>query len=407
MARLIKCPRCQSQVDVTNVSGGATVRCPDCGANLRVPTGQTGNYPKVNAAAPEPAAPSHKKQTGVFRKMAAQRGPGGTGGGRRMPRKQKSNTGLFVGLGVGALAIAIVLAAVMMSGGKKPNPNAGANTASNQGETPADTTPAPVIDNTPAPATPEKPKTPKRRTYTKGEVPVTFEPGARGWADRQTRELYVIKLEDDLKEEFNELATNGKVREIIENDSKWVPYIIDALLSDEKDIAWSAYQALHQICQKRNISSSEEGFRNPLKLENFNSSYVRGGEYVFWSEQWWAKPNNQDAVRSWAGGAEIVGRMVDPNKANWEELMRNLRAGGAFDDKDRPEGLAYMMVKGMGPAAYPKLIGYIVNEDPLLGRAAVAVLNELTGRQSPLPNATTNVTIKSQWESWYKREYPD
>ena len=49
MARLIKCPRCQSQMDVTSVQGGATVRCTDCGALLPSLTDGVGQCPKCRA----------------------------------------------------------------------------------------------------------------------------------------------------------------------------------------------------------------------------------------------------------------------------------------------------------------------------------------------------------------------
>ena len=49
----------------------------------------------------------------------------------------------------------------------------------------------------------------------------------------------------------------------------------------------------------------------------------------------------------------------DPNRADWGKLMRNLRAGGAFDQPDRPEGQAFQIVKSMGKGAYPPLVKYI------------------------------------------------
>ncbi len=97
-----------------------------------------------------------------------------------------------------------------------------------------------------------------------------------------------------------------------------------------------------------------------------------------------------------------VGRAEDASKARWDDLMTTLRAGGAFDDFSRPEGVAFKRVKDMGKEAYPHLIRYIDHEDPLLGRAAVAVLNELTGQKKPLPNDTTKTQVKAEWEAWVK-----
>ncbi len=80
--------------------------------------------------------------------------------------------------------------------------------------------------------------------------------------------------------------------------------------------------------------------------------------------------------------------------------MRYLRAGGGYDDPTRPEGVAFARVKAMGPAAYPRLIAYIDNEDILLGKAAVKVLNHLTGRMQPHPNEANKARVKAEWEAW-------
>ena len=85
--------------------------------------------------------------------------------------------------------------------------------------------------------------------------------------------------------------------------------------------------------------------------------------------------------------------------------MKALRAGGAFDDMSRPEGLAFARVKSMGRSAYPHLVGYIENEDTGLGRAAVAILNELTQREPPgeLPRENSKTQIKAEWEHWLEK----
>ena len=80
--------------------------------------------------------------------------------------------------------------------------------------------------------------------------------------------------------------------------------------------------------------------------------------------------------------------------------MRRLRPGGGFDIPERPEGQAFLAVKSMGKGAYPYLIKYIDDPDIQLARAAVSVLNELTGRKSPLPNENTRAAIKADWDTW-------
>ncbi|MBI3856204.1 MAG: hypothetical protein HY293_10995, partial [Planctomycetes bacterium] len=91
--------------------------------------------------------------------------------------------------------------------------------------------------------------------------------------------------------------------------------------------------------------------------------------------------------------------------ANWDSLMNQLRPGGGFEHLDRPEGVAFAKVKSYGKAAYPHLIRYIYlndEQEPTISTAAVAVLNALTGRDTPLPKAVNRAKVKAEWEEWLK-----
>lgn len=88
---------------------------------------------------------------------------------------------------------------------------------------------------------------------------------------------------------------------------------------------------------------------------------------------------------------------------NWKQLMEQLRPGGGFEHLDRPEGAAFQKVKSFGPAAYPKLIAFIDDEEPAFCTAAVAVLNALTGRDEPLPKAVNKAKSKAEWEEWFNK----
>jgi len=91
------------------------------------------------------------------------------------------------------------------------------------------------------------------------------------------------------------------------------------------------------------------------------------------------------------------------DNVHWGQLMQQLRPGGGFEHLDRPEGVAFQKVKAFGPAAYPKLISFIDDEDTAMGTAAVAVLNALTGRDEPLPKGVNKGRIKAEWEEWLKK----
>ena len=123
MAKLLKCPRCNTKLDVTDLSAGSTVRCTDCGAMVRIPTGSTGVNPAVSAPIAAPAKQREtksrpKRQTSLFRKMSNVQGPGEKkpgqlrteGYSRGAMGAKKSNTPMIVGISVGALALVGVIA---------------------------------------------------------------------------------------------------------------------------------------------------------------------------------------------------------------------------------------------------------------------------------------------------------
>jgi hypothetical protein len=253
MGRIVKCPRCQANLEVGNMAPGSSVRCSECGGMARIPSGRTGVNPAVQA--PVAAPPPAKKETGTKTRVRAISSTG-MRAVRPAPRKS-SSTGLVIGLGIALVGVVIVLVVVLA--GSKPPPA--------PPPMPAAKKPAPKVEepSPPAPVTPAP-------------------PDASG----------------------------------------------------------------------------------PAKTP---------------------PPS---------------GRVEEPSKARWDDLMTTLRAGGAFDDLSRPEGVAFKRVKEMGKGAYPHLVKYIEHEDPLLGRAAVAVLNELTGQKKPLPTETTRAKVKAEWEEWIK-----
>lgn len=259
MAKILKCPRCQQSMDVTSVSPGTTVRCPDCGQMARVATGNT-NIAVKTVSAPIPASPppSPARERGT---RTRERRSSGT---MAQPVPEKSNNGLFIGLGIGAVA---VIAVIVMFTMKEPPP-----------------------------------EPPPRMAASRETGTVTFTPNLPKGSDKPL----VLGA-----------GTTGK------DDSK----------------------------------------------------------------------------------ATVIARPAEnADNVNWDQLMKDLRPGGGFDQLDRPEGVAFQKVKGFGKAAYPKLIPYIDNEDPSIAIAAVAVLNALTGRDSPFPKGVTKAKIKAEWEEWLKAE---
>jgi len=96
-------------MDVTSVSPGTTVRCPDCGQMAKVPSGNTSVRTKtVSAPVPPPAPAPAARERGT---RVQQRRPSGTQPAQTEP---KSSSGLYIGLGIGAVAVIGVIAFFLM-----------------------------------------------------------------------------------------------------------------------------------------------------------------------------------------------------------------------------------------------------------------------------------------------------
>jgi len=117
MAKILKCPRCQSSMDVTSVSAGSTIRCPDCGQMTRVPTGATSLAVKtISEPIPPPAPVPAPRERGT--RIRERNRSSGTIPAVRAP--EKSNSGLWIGLGIGAVAVVVVIVAFTMKGHEEP-----------------------------------------------------------------------------------------------------------------------------------------------------------------------------------------------------------------------------------------------------------------------------------------------
>jgi hypothetical protein len=427
MARLIKCPRCQSQIDVTSVTGGTTVRCADCGAMVRVPTGATGVRPAVPAEAPAPAAKSGGRSTALFKKMAGTRAPGGSrppsrGGAEAEERRSYAPRGGGRGMSAGAIGgivagVMVVLAVVLiMANQSKQQRNESTKESNRRKKEEFEKKQQEVfakhreeeaeLDRQEKEAKAAEKDGKKKSGLHKDasgayKPPATFEPGA----GRMVKGGMTVTADPALVKEFEGMVSGGRTADVVKEPGKWFPAMLVSFLSDNETVARGAFQAIHDMCAAKNITT--DSGKNPVRLDLFNSCQWRGGEYSHWSE-WWEKPQNklamgvndpklQEEIRTKGGGG-------DPAKADWDKLMGHLRAGGAFDAPDRPEGKAFEQVKGFGAAAYPFLAKYIDNEDPLLGKAAVKVLNLLTGRDGQMPTEANKAQVKAEWESWIAKQ---
>src|SRR5690242_8068372 len=104
MAKILKCPRCQEKIDVTDLSGGSTVKCEACGTMVRLASGSTGKVPQVPAPPPPPPPPPARKDRGTTKMHKKERGtsrvgPGPTSAGRQTDLFRKMSSAKSPGEG--------------------------------------------------------------------------------------------------------------------------------------------------------------------------------------------------------------------------------------------------------------------------------------------------------------------
>lgn len=89
---------------------------------------------------------------------------------------------------------------------------------------------------------------------------------------------------------------------------------------------------------------------------------------------------------------------------DWPKTLAECRSGG-FANPNTPEHWHFERVKSMGKSAYPKLVEFIDNEDATIGKAAVLLLIELTGRTDATSrvNDGNKAQVKADWAEYIKK----
>jgi hypothetical protein len=428
MAKILKCPRCQEKIDVTDLSGGSTVRCEACGTMVRI-SGGTQQIPKAAAAPPPPPAPAAQKrgttkirkageknttkvrtnpgggrQTDLFRKMSSARAPG-EGGRPRGGGGKEAPSGMSPGVMIGIAAAVIVLigGAAYAVLGKKDSGSG--RTHSGEGR-----------DRDSAGGEKKKKKDePKSAARTSAPTPPTdsgtFRPGARAAAG-VGKDVPDMKCNPDARQAYEAMVTGGKIDEIVNEDYKWILYVFDGLLSDNEAVVKGTCEALHKIIVKRKLDASQSDLGKSPVMNGINMPELRGGEYTYWA-QWWLMLPNRNAIATWAeqagadpsaskpGGSTVIGNAASED---WAKTLAECRSGG-FANSNNPEYYHFQRVKSMGKSAYPKLVEFIDNEDTTIGKAAVLLLIELTGRgdANSRVNDANKAQIKADWAEFIKK----
>jgi hypothetical protein len=239
----------------------------------------------------------------------------------------------------------------------------------------------------------------------------TFKPGARAAAG-VGKDVPDMKCNPDARQAYEALVTGGKIDEVVREDYKWITYVFDGLLSDNEAVVKATCETLHKIILKRKLDASQSDLGKQATMGGINMPELRGGEYTYWA-QWWLMLPNRHAIASWAeeagadpssskpGGSTVIGNAASED---WAKSLADCRSGG-FANSSNPEYYIFQRVKSMGKSAYPKLVEFIDNEDTTLGKTAVLMLIELTGRSDA--NARVNdgnkAQLKADWAEYIKK----
>ncbi|HZN60928.1 MAG TPA: hypothetical protein VFC90_00855 [Planctomycetota bacterium] len=386
MSTLIRCPRCKSETDASASKPGSIIKCVHCRGDMRVPEGA-----RTPAAAGGARAGGGRQST-LFRRMTnatvpGQRGrsvavPGGSGGERGASGRGKDMNGLYIGAGIAALvAVVIGIGLVMKSKGSgEPTTKGGAK---KEMRAPIQAPPPPPLPPAPPPA-PEKPPT----DGTKGP-PSSWEPDAASYTLEAVKPLPVDATAE--KDALNFIRQKDTKR-INTTPFRYLPFVINALISDDRELAHAAFVVLNEFCEDRKEYDSKG--KPILDLAWVNSAHYRGYMYQWWNNKWW--PERANKLPDAPGNVQAV------EKQDWVGLARAM-IGGSFHIEDSPQAVAFRKVKNLGRAAWPKLADLLDHDEIPLARAAAQALQELTGEKKPLPNETNRAEVKNAWLAWIEK----
>ncbi len=414
MANLIKCTACPFHLDATGMSPGSVLQCPNCGASVKIPTGQTGKMPAAKPAIPvaQPVQPAAKAPTGVRRAATGttpvfKKAAGSKSMGRRSaedrPVQKKNNTPIIIGVVVGLVAVGGII--VFMTTGNKPS----GPIAKKKVEEPVEPPTAPPIKREPEPTPPPKEETkiPSGKEEPKKEEPKEEpkkeEPAAKPPPATNSKDFKVGAL-NYMPPNYRPEVAPGKMKELEELiQRKFRPNIVDKfgdyfnalclkICDDDEVAARFACETLLEICHKK--LNMQEGDGTPLKgpWDKWNEPQYRAGFVVTVLQ--WAKDNKSyfEAIAQGKDPNNLAPEdKVDLSMMPWDKWMSSLShysmmaEGKLGYPKDSPEYTVYEKVEKLGKAAYPYLIKYVDNEDPNWAKGAVVALRNLTGITAPLP----------------------
>jgi hypothetical protein len=387
MATLIRCPRCKSETDASASKPGSIIKCVHCRGDMRVPEG---------SKTPAAGGMSGGRQSTLFRRMTNATVPGqrgrtaapmpGSGGGRGSSDRGADKSGLYLGAGIAA-GVAVIIAIVLVTKGKSSEPTA-KNQPRKEVANRAPLQAPPAVPAAPAP--PVLPDKPPDRT-----PPSSWEPDAMRYVMASVRP---VPTEAAAEKDALHWIEQGDPKRILASPFRYMPFVINSLVSEEQRLAIGAFKVLHAFCEHRNIKfadDKEPAGKNPIDLTRVNDAHYRGYQFENWASEWW--PRSAHKLPDAPGNLQAV------EKTDWLALVSAMKPG-SYHDESTPSGAAFRKVQNLGQAAWIKLAELIDHEDLSVGRSAAQALMELTGeRKILLPNEQNRSDVRAAWVAWINK----
>jgi hypothetical protein len=365
MASMIRCPRCKAETDASAAKPGSIIKCVHCRGDMRVPEAAKAAAPGSRGGSGGGGGAGGGRQSTLFRRMNNASMPGQKGRGASAPAapgrgasdRGRDLSGLYIGGGVVGIIAIIVAIGVVMSG-KKEDPVKGPPKKEIAKR-------APVEPPPPPPAATEPPPPPK----VPDGAPVTWEPDAAGFVLESVKS---ISTDATAEKDALHFIRNNDTKRIMNSPFRYMPFVINNLINEDRDLAKASFNMLHAFCEERSVKFADG--KNPVDMTKVNNAHYRG--YIYQSmTEWWR--SSASKLPDAPGNTAAVERT--------------------------PQGVAYRKVKNLGRGAWLKLAELVDHEDLTIGQTASQVLTELTGEKLPRPNEQNRSEVKNAWIAWINK----
>lgn len=327
-------------------------------------------------------------------------------------QKPKSNTGLYVGIGIAAVAVIIIIIVVVAGGKKKEEP---------KGKKKAGATPVASV----TPKTPAKAKDAAKPTFTKFTPFIDDPREAEGKVD--ALDAATASELDKMLKDSNAKGGDPQIRgRILGEAKKYFPILVDRLLSNDEAIFTEAAFVVCDIATKMGVTAGGEPLVDLKDMKVYYDPDKRKNVYASFIGLWGKKSFKEDLGTKSLGGPPSVSNNPPPSNGSTPPVADPNSNPPAqpepapqvdVSDMGRLVGLplgadevsaAAEKIRAQGSASMKELVKYIDFNAYDMRRAqnAVRILNVIAGKdwQDNPPKEGNWQQIKQDWENWASKQ---